>query len=113
MIESSYKKSAQAEELTKNVAKLLSDANSKLTMSTTDQAENKGKLEAYINDMTVATQKKYEEANEAAQSNGKPAVTAKKFLEAKNSATIGEEEIKTLKILQDAEVLGECNMYIS
>ena len=104
MIESSIKQSTQVDGLTKNIAKLLSDANNKLVSSTTDQAESRGKLEAYINDMTMATQKKYEDANQVAQANGKPAIIAKKFLDAKNSAIIGEEETKILRTLQDAEV---------
>ena len=104
MIERSYKQSAEAEGLTKNIATSLSDANSKLSVSTADQANNRGKFETYINDLTITTQKKYEDANGAAQSNGKPALTAKKFLEAKNSAIVEEEEVKTFKILQDTEV---------
>ena len=61
MIERSYKQSAEAEGLTKNIATSLSDANSKLSVSTADQANNRGKFETYINDLTITTQKKYEE----------------------------------------------------
>jgi phage shock protein A len=55
--------------------------------------------------MTVSTQRKYEDANNAAQqSTSKPADVARKFLEAKKSASTIEEETKILKVLQETEL---------